>query len=95
MAHGGVGTLRAGRVKERHQYALLHQLVDLGHSLVERRGVRRNIRLGETKEVVADFSWEIDLGWLARRTLAITKTGDIPLAVLIHGCRHRSSDATT
>lgn len=31
----GVGALRANRVQERQEHALLHELVDLGHSLIQ------------------------------------------------------------
>jgi hypothetical protein len=56
-----VRALRADRVQEGEKYALLHELVNLGNSLVQCRRVRRNIGLGQGQQVVADFSRKIDL----------------------------------
>lgn len=62
VAHDArVRALRADRVQEGEKYTLLHELVDLGNSLVQCRRVRRNIGLRQGQQVVADFSRKIDL----------------------------------
>lgn len=43
VAHSGMCALRASGVEKRHQHTLLHQLVYLGHSLVEGRWVWRDV----------------------------------------------------
>jgi hypothetical protein len=93
VAHGRVSRLRAGGVEERHEDALLHELVDLGHSLVKRRRVRWHVGVRQVEKVVTDFGWEVDLTQLARRTMMSADDGDLLLAGLIHECTRRSSDA--
>jgi hypothetical protein len=62
VVHGRVSTLGADRVEERDEHALFHELVDLGHGLVECRRVRWGVGLGEGQKVVTDLSREVDLG---------------------------------
>ena len=62
VAHNArVRALRADRVQEGEKYTLLHELVDLGNSLVQCRRVRGNIGLRQGQQVVTDFSRQIDL----------------------------------
>lgn len=62
VAHDArVRTLRADRVQERQENALLHEFVDLGNSLVQRRWVRWHVRIRQSQEPVTDFGREIDL----------------------------------
>ena len=56
-----VRALRADGVQEGEKYTLLHELVDLGNSLVQCRRVRGNIGLRQGQQVVTDFSRKIDL----------------------------------
>lgn len=62
VAHDArVRALRADRVQEGEKYTLLHELVDLGNSLVQCRWVRGNIGLRQGQQVIAYFSRKIDL----------------------------------
>jgi hypothetical protein len=56
-----VCTLRADGVQERQEYALLHELVDLGDSLIQGRWMRRHVGLRQGQKVVTNLSRQIDL----------------------------------
>lgn len=53
----------ADRVEKGDQDALFHELVNLGHCFIQRRWMRRYIRLGQAEQIVTDFGGEIDLSW--------------------------------
>ena len=62
MAHdAGVCTLGADRVQEGQKYTLLHELVNLGDSLVKCGWVRWYVGLRQSQQVVTNLSREVDL----------------------------------
>jgi hypothetical protein len=59
------GTHGRRRVEERDQHALFHELVDFVDSLVQRRRVRRDVRVGEVEQRVTYIGRQVDLVSLA------------------------------